>query len=608
MYNECNYSTIDWILQQDSTTPTVQQDSSRNSNTCITQQQLIMSIPIPFENSITPRETDSAYSNSNTTSTKMEQCQQLLYIADSIEDFGQGRNEREDKASDDNQRQEQRQQTSQTEDDTPCMKRTRNTKCQGAEPLSGRLDFRPAMASQVSDSQLKSMSPRERRQLRNKISARNFRHRKKEYMTTLEDELESCRSENNKLHTELTIMRKRLDKLNGENKQLRLDLVLYEQGVYPVANKISSHIGNQQQEPPPNSDVTTTGTLHSIEVSPGTVHALSSASSPSPPDLNILHDFSYSQSALNQLNTQQQQSPFYINQQQYLQLRHTNQQHLSNDGAAVSAWNMSPPDFNISDTYLSHATMPDWNISRVLSKESERSLSGVHYNNNDNININNSNNDTGSVDLFQQFPLLAPALMSIIVGHTMTLSTNDLLTLNLPGVQTNNHGVSTVNYSGFTGFDDKRALKVWKLLQPLATLHRRKKSITHPPLAATDSNHHQKQQQHQHQQQTRLDDDQDINDIGRTIQSLATHFEGRCVVTTYIIGQISVLHRYLKKNGYVCSHHVPPAQKINEINDDDDDNDSDDDRQEQTTPSQPSKILSLCDQLRQTKEWSIPVS
>lgn len=43
---------------------------------------------------------------------------------------------------------------------------------------TGRLDFRP-INDHIPDSQLKAMTSKERRQLRNKISARNFRNRRK---------------------------------------------------------------------------------------------------------------------------------------------------------------------------------------------------------------------------------------------------------------------------------------------------------------------------------------------------------------------------------------------------------------------------------------------
>jgi hypothetical protein len=46
------------------------------------------------------------------------------------------------------------------------------------QQTTSRLDFRP-INDPVSDSQLKVMTSKERRQLRNKISARNFRNRRK---------------------------------------------------------------------------------------------------------------------------------------------------------------------------------------------------------------------------------------------------------------------------------------------------------------------------------------------------------------------------------------------------------------------------------------------
>lgn len=79
-------------------------------------------------------------------------------------------------------------------------------------------DWRP------SPEEYKKMSSKEKRQLRNKISARNFRVRRKEYITTLEGdiaerdrlidairtELGSTKSENNALRQEITALKKAL--------------------------------------------------------------------------------------------------------------------------------------------------------------------------------------------------------------------------------------------------------------------------------------------------------------------------------------------------------------------------------------------------------------
>ncbi|KAI8334804.1 hypothetical protein BC941DRAFT_432201 [Chlamydoabsidia padenii] len=61
---------------------------------------------------------------------------------------------------------------------------------------------------------IKKLTPRERRQLRNKISARNFRVRRKEYITTLEQQVSDHKKQAENLA-------ERLDMVENENKQLR---------------------------------------------------------------------------------------------------------------------------------------------------------------------------------------------------------------------------------------------------------------------------------------------------------------------------------------------------------------------------------------------------
>ncbi|ORX61296.1 hypothetical protein DM01DRAFT_1331908 [Hesseltinella vesiculosa] len=64
---------------------------------------------------------------------------------------------------------------------------------------------------------IKKLTPKERRQLRNKISARNFRVRRKEYITTLEQQV----SEHKKRAEEVI---EQLSKVEDENKQLRMEV------------------------------------------------------------------------------------------------------------------------------------------------------------------------------------------------------------------------------------------------------------------------------------------------------------------------------------------------------------------------------------------------
>ncbi|KAI9015280.1 hypothetical protein CLU79DRAFT_765946 [Phycomyces nitens] len=64
---------------------------------------------------------------------------------------------------------------------------------------------------------IKKLTPKERRQLRNKISARNFRVRRKEYITTLEGQVDK-----HKKHAER--LQDRLGSVEDENRQLRTEV------------------------------------------------------------------------------------------------------------------------------------------------------------------------------------------------------------------------------------------------------------------------------------------------------------------------------------------------------------------------------------------------
>lgn len=70
-----------------------------------------------------------------------------------------------------------------------------------------------------------------------------------------------------------------------------------------------------------------------------------------------------------------------------------------------------PATFNIQAPdlfYLNHATIPDWDISKVLSEKGE-------------IIATEEEQQRISKDLLTNYPLLAPALMSIILRHTLSM-------------------------------------------------------------------------------------------------------------------------------------------------------------------------------------------
>ncbi|KAI9277418.1 hypothetical protein BY458DRAFT_433155 [Sporodiniella umbellata] len=75
---------------------------------------------------------------------------------------------------------------------------------------------------------LKKLSSKERRQLRNKLSARNFRVRRKEYITSLEEQVaeqkkatEQLRQKLNSVEDENKTLKKEMDLLKRQNQQLQ---------------------------------------------------------------------------------------------------------------------------------------------------------------------------------------------------------------------------------------------------------------------------------------------------------------------------------------------------------------------------------------------------
>lgn len=276
---------------------------------------------------------------------------------------------------------------------------------------TSRLDFRP-INDFIPESQLKNMTSKERRQLRNKISARNFRNRRKEYIGTLEEELNQQKAENSQLKLELKWVKSQMDKLQKENDKLRLDLVLGGM-VLPMSQPQPQQI---QQTSPYLLDSSTT--MNS------TVNLTNSASSSS--------DESNLSSPPNLFTDFPDNWDFVLPQQQEQQR----------------------------DTYLAHTTVPNWNIDQVLSKETSVVPA------------------TDSQLLFKQYPLLAPALMSIVLTHTMTMSTDEILATAKLNPPEYNGAMVPYNNTRSTGMTNKEAQAVWDILEPLTYLSERNAKIS----------------------------------------------------------------------------------------------------------------------------------
>ncbi|KAI7884614.1 hypothetical protein K492DRAFT_204521 [Lichtheimia hyalospora FSU 10163] len=177
-----------------------------------------------------------------------------------------------------------------------------------------------------------NMTAKERRQLRNKISARNFRVRRKEYIEQLEDQI-------SKQDKELVLLRESNARLEKINQELLLQLERWQ--------SLSNAQQQQQQQQPATmlADTTTTSSGETL------------------PDL-------FNFFGLNDLDLF---------------------------------------DFNVN---VSNAVIPHFDFARVLNEKPDARIS--------------------SAELMKSFPLLAPTLMSMIIGHTMTLvSEHELMTQSL---------------------------------------------------------------------------------------------------------------------------------------------------------------------------------
>ncbi|KAL9550609.1 hypothetical protein MBANPS3_004651 [Mucor bainieri] len=200
---------------------------------------------------------------------------------------------------------------------------------------------------QHSNSSMKHMTSKEKRQLRNKISARNFRVRRKEYITQLEEKV----SEHEKT----------IGDLKKENGKLRL-----------ANQELTEQLLVQPITPPSSSGDELLSSLSTSSGSEGR-HSPDAMPPAYQFQLNDLYDFNLFDQQVQQ--AQQQQAPM------------------------LECSNLF---------YLNHAAMPDWDMTQVLNDKGN-SISPQDY------------QRELSRELISDYPLLAPALMSIVLRHTLSL-------------------------------------------------------------------------------------------------------------------------------------------------------------------------------------------
>jgi hypothetical protein len=144
-------------------------------------------------------------------------------------------------------------------------------------------------------------------------------------------------------------------------------------------------------------------------------------------------------------------------------------------------------------------------------------------------------------------------------------------------------------------------LKIWQLLQPLT----RRKPSSSPPDNNSENDIGEMKAGNDDGDDGGKDDDKGKDDsLKATIASYAAYFEGKCVVTAYVLGQMSILH------GIITDETTTSDSRLSEIEDssDDEDDDDDDNDNEEDPQPRPSEILPLCSEFKRSKELYIPVS
>ncbi|GAA5914676.1 hypothetical protein JCM6882_003599 [Rhodosporidiobolus microsporus] len=132
----------------------------------------------------------------------------------------------------------------------------------------------PQWADKPDADEYAKLSSKEKRQLRNKLSARNFRHRRKEYITTLEDEI-STRD------TLITSLRDEVGVIRAENTGLRTEVQTLKEKWQDLLDKLSSMTG---AAPPASAPV---GAAAGLGVNPSRIAAAAAAAGAGSPTYAI---------------------------------------------------------------------------------------------------------------------------------------------------------------------------------------------------------------------------------------------------------------------------------------------------------------------------------
>ncbi|GAA5851623.1 hypothetical protein JCM8547_001154 [Rhodosporidiobolus lusitaniae] len=129
----------------------------------------------------------------------------------------------------------------------------------------------PQWADKPDAEEYAKLSSKEKRQLRNKLSARNFRHRRKEYITTLEEEISTRDTLISSLKDEVGVIR-------AENTGLRSEVATLKEKWQDLLDKLSNMAGTTPAPAPANGTATA-----GLGVNPSRAMAAAAAAAQSAP-------------------------------------------------------------------------------------------------------------------------------------------------------------------------------------------------------------------------------------------------------------------------------------------------------------------------------------
>ncbi|KAI8327710.1 hypothetical protein BC941DRAFT_446481 [Chlamydoabsidia padenii] len=292
------------------------------------------------------------------------------------------------------------------------------------------------------DAQLKMMTSKERRQLRNKISARNFRNRRKEYIASLEEQVTKFKNENCQLLLEIKWIRSTMNKLQTENDQLRVKLALCHNGIKTDQQDIlPTSLPSSPIDPSSPTPIVATSSIDRSLSPPSQLPGASVPSTlqlprrllptatPYPP--SMVHPPQFNNSSLppttDSINNLSSSSSFtppahhpwdhvspsnFTSSAPFDSQQHSteHQQQSTNPATPFPQQHDHQPSSH--NSYIETAVFPDLNLANALSSKRQQ--------------------QTTSNNLFFDYPLLVVALMSIVISHTLSMTTNDLLSHTVP--------------------------------------------------------------------------------------------------------------------------------------------------------------------------------